>query len=55
MTSYEERIYFIGATGNIGKPLVHNLLAKPKIALNLYTRTSFKVQEVLGSDLPKAN
>ncbi|KAG2219909.1 hypothetical protein INT45_008546 [Circinella minor] len=50
---YEERVYLIGATGNIGKPLVHKLLTNPKIALTLYTRTPSKVQEIFGSDLPQ--
>ncbi|KAI7850282.1 hypothetical protein BDC45DRAFT_518931 [Circinella umbellata] len=48
---YEERVYLIGATGNIGKPLVHKLLTNPKIALTLYTRTPSKVQEIFGSAL----
>ena len=50
---YEERIYLIGATGNIGKPLVHKLLTNPTVALTLHTRTSSKVQEIFGSDHPE--
>ncbi|KAG2226987.1 hypothetical protein INT45_006394 [Circinella minor] len=45
---YEERIFLVGATGNIGKPLVQKLLTNPKVALTLYARTPAKVQELYG-------
>ncbi|KAI9262426.1 hypothetical protein BDA99DRAFT_511172 [Phascolomyces articulosus] len=47
---YEERIYLVGATGNIGKPLVQKLLQDPKVALTLFTRKASKVQEIFGTD-----
>lgn len=45
---YEEKIFIIGSTGNIGQPLVRKLLAKPKVALTLYARSAAKVQQVFG-------
>ncbi|KAI7860764.1 hypothetical protein BDC45DRAFT_492746 [Circinella umbellata] len=45
---HEERIFLVGATGNIGKPLVQKLLVNPKVALTLYVRTPAKVQELYG-------
>ncbi|KAI9262424.1 hypothetical protein BDA99DRAFT_511171 [Phascolomyces articulosus] len=53
MMAFEERIYLVGATGNIGKPLVQKLLVNPKVALTLYTRKTSKVQEIFGAEHPE--
>lgn len=45
---YEERIFVIGSTGNVGQPLVRKLLANPKVALTIYARSAAKVREVFG-------
>ncbi|KAG2226989.1 hypothetical protein INT45_006396 [Circinella minor] len=45
---YEERIFLIDATGNIGNPLVYKLLANPKVALTFYTRSPAKIHELYG-------
>ncbi|KAI9498568.1 hypothetical protein BDB00DRAFT_798502 [Zychaea mexicana] len=50
---YEERIFLIGATGNIGQPLVRRLLSDPKVAVTLYARSPAKVQELYGNDHPQ--
>ncbi|KAI9253430.1 hypothetical protein BDA99DRAFT_468240 [Phascolomyces articulosus] len=45
---YEDKIYIIGSTGNIGQPLVRKLLSNSKVSLTLYVRTPAKVQQLFG-------
>ncbi|KAI9257189.1 hypothetical protein BDA99DRAFT_484527 [Phascolomyces articulosus] len=46
---YDHKIYLIGATGNIGRPLVRKLLSNPKVSLTLFARSPAKVQEIYGN------
>ena len=45
---YEEKIFIIGGTGNVGQALVRKLLTNPNVALTLYARSPAKVQELFG-------
>ncbi|KAI8149247.1 hypothetical protein BJV82DRAFT_685299 [Fennellomyces sp. T-0311] len=45
---YDERIFLVGATGNIGQPLVRKLLLNLKVALTLYARNPARAQKLYG-------
>ncbi|KAI7860763.1 hypothetical protein BDC45DRAFT_492745 [Circinella umbellata] len=45
---YQEKIFIIGGTGNVGQALVRSLLANPNVTLTLYARSPAKIQELFG-------